>query len=426
MSCEVGLLCTPHPPRRPAVTGGHSLWPTDHAIAKPAPPLTAGRTPGSTVTGLLSVLAMVLAVVLGALAPPEAAARTAVIRSVFGTLPDGGVVELYRLSNSKGMQVSVINYGGIITSIQVPDRNGKRADVVLGYDSLGGYVKNPSYFGALVGRYANRVGKAQFTLDGKTYRLAANNDANSLHGGLKGFDKALWKATPLEDGSHAGVVLTYTSVDGEEGYPGNLSLRATFTLSESNELSMEYSATTDKPTVINLTHHDYFNLAGEGSGDVLGHRLQLFARRYTPVNAAKLPVGELAPVAGTPLDFVTPRLIGEGINADHEQIRLGGGYDHNFVINPVKNALALAARVEEPKSGRVLEVRTTEPGVQLYTANHLDGSPGKAGHRYAKHGAFCLETQHFPDSPNQASFPTTVLRPGQTFRSQTVYAFSVK
>lgn len=357
------------------------------------------------------------------LAPAWAAQSVA--RSAFGTLPGGARVELFTLTNAKGTEVRVLDYGGIITSIKVPDRRGTLGDVVLGYGSLEGYVENPSYMGALVGRYANRIGKAQFTLDGTTYTLAVNNGENSLHGGRKGFDKAVWKATPFERPGQVGVTLTHTSPDGDEGYPGALSLHVTYTLNVSNELTLDYSATTDKATVLNLTHHDYFNLAGEGSGDVLGHRVQLFAKRFTPVDTNLIPSGTAADVAGTPFDFRKPTRLGTRIRSDDPQLKLAGGYDHNFVIDHEGKALAVAARVEEPNSGRVLEVRTTEPGVQFYTANWLD-VVGKDGHAYQRNHAFCLETQHFPDSPNKPSFPTTTLRPGQTFHSTTVYAFSVK
>lgn len=351
--------------------------------------------------------------------------KPAVSHGSFGKLPDGTGVESFTLTNSSGMAVSVINYGGIITAIKVPDRRGKLGDVVLGYGSMQGYVKNPAYLGAIIGRYANRIGKAQFTLDGKTYHLAANNDGNTLHGGIKGFDKAVWQAKSFEKPGEVGVTLTHTSPDGEEGYPGALAVRVTYTLDEANELTLDYSATTDKPTVLNLTHHDYFNLAGEGSGDVMGHLMTINADRYTPVDATLIPLGALASVAGTPLDFRHPTPIGARIDSNDEQIKLGVGYDHNFVINRTDNALATAARVEEPKSGRVLEVRTTEPGVQFYSANHLDGFAGKAGHHYNKRNAFCLETQHYPDSPNEPNFPTTTLRPGAEFHSRTVYAFKV-
>jgi aldose 1-epimerase len=323
------------------------------------------------------------------------------------------------------VEVRVINYGAIITSIRVPDRNGKLGDVVLGYDSLDGYVTNPAYLGALVGRYANRIGKAQFTLDGKTYTLAANNKPNSLHGGVKGFDKAVYRIRLLEKPGQVGVELSHVSPAGDEGYPGSLALRATYTLSDNNELSLDYSATTDQPTVVNVTHHDYFNLAGEGSGNVLSHLLMIDAENYTPVDANMIPLGTLAPVANTPFDFRKPTPIGARIDAQDPQIARGAGYDHNFVVKHQGKDLARAARVEEPKSGRVLEVRTTEPGVQFYSANWLEVT-GKQGHVYGKRDAFCLETQHYPDSPNKPAFPTTTLRPGATFQSRTVYAFSVK
>jgi len=359
-----------------------------------------------------------------------AKAKSSVTESAFGTLPDGTRVEQFTLRNSSGMEVGVLDYGGIIRSIRVADRHGKFSDVVLGYDSMGGYARNPAYFGALVGRYANRIAKAQFALDGKTYTLAANNAPNTLHGGLKGFDKAVWHAETFEKKSGVGVVLTHTSPDGEEGYPGNLKMRVTYTLSDANELSLEYSATTDKTTVVNLTHHDYFNLGGEGSGAVLGTLLRINAHRYTPVDATMVPTGVLANVVGTPFDFTKLTPIGARIEADDAQLKLGAGYDHNFVIDRGDSAanteqLSLAARVEEPQSGRVLEVRTTEPGVQFYSANHLDVK-GKAGHVYKARDAFCLETEHFPDSPNKPEFPTTTLQPGEMFYSRTVYAFSAR
>ena len=358
-------------------------------------------------------------------APQASAPKASVGRSAYGTLPDGTAVEQFTLTNPSRMEVRVITYGGIITAIKVPDREGKLADVVLGFDSLDGYIKNPPYFGAIIGRYANRIGGAQFKLDGKTYKLAANNGKNTLHGGLKGFDKYVWQAEPFEKPGEVGVVLSRTSPDGEEGFPGALTVHVTYTLTDTNELALDYAATTDKPTVLNLTNHSYFNLAGEGSGTALHHVLTLNADRFTPSNDSQIPLGELASVAGTPFDFRTPTAIGARIDAADPQLEIGAGYDHNYVVNHQGNDLALAARVEEPKSGRVLEVRTTEPGVQLYSANHLDGSPGKSGHAYAPRDAFCLETQHFPDSPNHPSFPTTTLRPGEQFQSRTVYAFSV-
>jgi aldose 1-epimerase len=364
----------------------------------------------------------------GAAATAKAAraAKATVTKSSYGVLPDGTAIDLFTLTNASGMQLNAITFGGAVTSIKVPDRKGVLADVTLGYDSLDEYVKNPPHFGALIGRYGNRIGKAQFTLDGKTYKLTANNNGNSLHGGPTGFDKRVWQAESFDKADGVGVVLTRTSPDGEEGFPGNLSVRVTYTLTNANEFSIEYFATTDKPTVVNLTHHDYFNLAGEGAGDVLGHRLQIKASRYTPVDSTLVPTGHFADVSGTPLDFRDPIPLGRYINRADPLITLASGYDHNFVLDHPAGELSFAARIEERNSGRVMEVRTTEPGLQLYTANHLDGSKGKNGHAYAKRSGFCLETQHFPDSPNKPEFPSTTLLPGQEYRSQTVYAFSAK
>lgn len=353
------------------------------------------------------------------------AAKEMVTRAAFGALPDGTTINAFKLANASGASVTALDYGGIITSIEVPDRAGQLADVVLGYDTLEGYLSDNSYYGAIIGRFANRIGGARFTLDGQLYKLAANNGPNTLHGGLKGFDKAVWHAEPFERDGLAGVRLTHTSPDGDEGFPGTLSVSVTYTFNTKNELAIDYEATTDKATVLNLTNHSYFNLGGEGSGDVLAHRLTINADNYTPVDANLIPVGEIASVASTPLDFRTQSEIGARIS--EPMLRTTNGYDHNYVIRRAAAGEALAARVDEPKSGRVLEVFTTEPGVQLYTANHLDGSKlARAGHTYGKHAAFCLETQHYPDSPNEASFPTTTLRPGETFRSRTVYAFSVR
>lgn len=346
-------------------------------------------------------------------------------REPFGTLPDGTAVELFTLRNASGMEVKVTNYGGIITELKVPDRDGKIDDITLGYDNLDGYLKSSPYFGALIGRYGNRIGKAQFKLDGNTYKLPANDGPNTLHGGTTGFDKVVWQAEPFEREGERGIVFTYTSPDGDQGFPGTLNAKVTYTLTDNNELTFDYEATTDKPTVVNLTQHAYFNLAGDGSGDILGHELMINADRYTPVDAQLIPTGELAKVEGTPFDFRTKKPIGEGVDAAHEQIKRGGGYDHNFVLNRAGEGLELAARVEEPKTGRVMEVFTTEPGVQFYSGNFLDGSiTGKNGHVYNKRYGLCLETQHFPDSPNQPSFPSTRLDPGQTYSSKTVYRFS--
>lgn len=377
---------------------------------------------------------LTLAVALAGCDPPApgsaagqvaAPAKTTVTRAAFGALPDGTAIESFTLTNASGASVTAVTYGGVIVSIRVPDRNGKLDDVVLGYDTLDGYVGDSSYYGAIVGRYGNRIGGARFALDGRTYELAANNGPNSLHGGLKGFDRAVWHAEPFERDGTAGVVLTHTSADGDEGFPGALSVSVTYAFNDSSELAIDYRATTDKATVLNLTNHSYFNLGGDGSGDVLGHRLTLNADRYTPVDKDMIPVDELASVASTPLDFRVATPIGARI--EDPALKPATGYDHNYVINRSGASEVLAARVEDPKSGRVLEVFTTEPGVQLYTANHLDGSRiGRAGHVYERYGAFCLETQHYPDSPNKPSFPTTTLRPGETFRSRTVYAFSVE
>jgi aldose 1-epimerase len=347
-------------------------------------------------------------------------------KAVFGTTPDGQAVEVYTLTNPQGMEVRAITYGGIITSLRVPDRNGEFDDIALGFDNLEGYLKNPPFFGAIIGRYGNRIAKGQFTLDGKTYDLAINNPPNHLHGGVKGFDKVVWKAESFKKDDAVGIVFTHTSQDGDEGYPGTLSLRVTYTLTAGNELEVDYEATTDRATPVNLTQHTYFNLAGEGSGDVLNHQLTIHGSRYTPVDSTLIPTGELAPVEGTPLDFRTPTAIGARINDTHQQIRYGNGYDHNFVIDRSSEGLVPAARVVEPTSGRVLEVSTTEPGMQFYTGNFLNGLTGKSGHVYAQRTGFCLETQHFPDSPNKPEFPSTIVRPGETHRSKTVFAFSVQ
>jgi aldose 1-epimerase len=337
----------------------------------------------------------------------------------FGKLPDGTVVDCYALTSAKGMLVKVTNYGAIITELQVPDRQGQPRDIVLGFDNLDQYLKKHPYFGATVGRFANRIAKGRFTLDGKTYALATNNGPNHLHGGLKGFDKVIWKAEPL---AGAAVKFTYTSPDGEEGSPGTLAATVTMTVTDANELRLDYTATTDKPTPINLTNHSYFNLAGEGSA--LDHEMMIAADHYTPVDEALIPTGEIAPVKGTLMDFTTPQPIGSRFAQFHTQ---PVGYDHNYVLNAGGKSLALAARVHEPGSGRVMEVHTTQPGVQFYTANFLNGSlTGKRGVVYQQHSAFCLETQHFPDSVNQPAFPSVVLRPGHTYRQTTLYKFSTQ
>jgi aldose 1-epimerase len=347
-------------------------------------------------------------------------------KEAFGATPDGQSVDLYTMANVHGMEVRTMNYGGIVVSWRVPDRKGMSADIVLGYDDLQPYLTNKPYFGALIGRYGNRIANGKFKLDGVEYQLAKNNGSNSLHGGLKGFNKVLWRTEPVETARGVGVTLSYTSKDGEEGFPGNLKTKVTYTLTDQDELIFDYEATTDKATPVNLTHHGYFNLAGEGNGDALQHELMLNTDRFTPVDKTLIPTGALRSVTGTPLDFTRPTAIGERINDNFEQLTLAGGYDHNFVVNRKGSGLELAARVYEPNSGRVMEVLTTEPGIQFYSSNFLDGEKGKKGHIYNKHAALCLETQHFPDSPNHPEFPSTILRPGQTYHSQTVYKFSTK
>jgi aldose 1-epimerase len=355
----------------------------------------------------------------------EAEARKQVTKRPFGQTAEGAAVELYTLTNQNGLEVAITNYGGAVVSIKAPDRNGNLADVVLGFDTLDGYLKEHPYFGSLIGRYGNRIGKGRFTLNGVAYVLARNNGENHLHGGLKGFDKVVWKPVEPAAKDAQTLVLSYLSKDGEEGYPGNLSVTVTYSLNDANELRIDYAATTDKDTVVNLTNHSYFNLAGQGQGDILGHEVMTNADRFTPVDAGLIPTGELRSVEGTPFDFRKPTAIGARINQADQQLKLGRGYDHNFVLNRETEGLALAARVTEPGSGRVLEVLTTEPGLQFYTGNFLDGTiRGKGGKVYGQRYGFCLETQHFPDSPNKPRFPSTVLKPGQRYQSTTVYRFS--
>jgi aldose 1-epimerase len=345
--------------------------------------------------------------------------KAGVRKAVFGKLPDGRAVRRYTLTNAHGLFAKILDYGTIIAELHVPDRHGSLGDIVHGFDDLGPYLGRHPYFGCTVGRVANRIAKGRFTLDGTTYRLAVNNGENHLHGGLKGFDKVLWQAEPQPG---AAVKFCYTSPDGEEGYPGALAVAVTMTLTDADELRIDYVATTDKATPVNLTNHSYFNLAG--AGQVLQHELMLAADHYTSVHADLIPTGEIKPVKGTPLDFTSPT----PIEARFAQLRGAPvGYDHNFVLNSGGESPALAARVYEPGSGRVIEARTTQPGIQLYTANFLDGSlKGKRGVAYQRYSAFCLETQHFPDSVNQPQFPSTILRPGETYRQTTVYKFSTK
>lgn len=349
----------------------------------------------------------------------EGGAAMNVSKAEFGKMPDGTAVDLYTLTNG-AMTVKVTNYGGIITHILAPDRNGKVADVALGFDELSGYLGGHPFFGAIAGRYANRIGNARFTLNGKEYALAANDGVNHLHGGKIGFDKKLWKAEPVKGRNFVGVKLSYVSPDGEEGYPGTLTSVVTYELTAKNELRMNYQATTDMDTVLNLTNHTYFNLGGVGGGDVLGHEMTFYADSFTPVDAGLIPTGEIKSVKGTPWDFLTAHTIGERIG------QIQGGYDHNHVLRNQSGKLALAVKVVEPKSGRVMQVYTTQPGVQFYTGNFLDGSVKGKGTAYGKHAGFCLETQHYPDSPNKPQFPSVVLKPGMVYRQTTVYAFSAQ
>lgn len=348
-----------------------------------------------------------------------------IAREAWGRLPDGTPVDLYTLRNANGVEARISNYGGIVTSLKVPDRSKRLGDVVLGYETLEGYLKASPYFGCLVGRYGNRIARGAFSLDGKTYSLATNNYPNHLHGGNQGFDKRVWKARAEMKPEGPRLELTYVSRDGEEGYPGTLTVKAVYTLAQNNALRLEYTATTDKPTVVNLTQHSYFNLAGRG--DILSHVVYLNADKFTPVDSTLIPNGELRDVAGTPFDFRAPTAIGARIDQDDEQLKFGGGYDHNWVIDKPLGQMGLQARVFEPTTGRILEVHSDQPGLQFYTGNFLDGTiTGKDGWTYQHRNGFCMEPQHYPDSPNQPSFPSVVLRPGQTYRNTIVYRFSAR
>jgi len=348
-----------------------------------------------------------------------------VTKESFGKLPDGTPVDLYTLRNASGLEARIMTYGGIIVSLKTPDRSGKLADIVLGFDSLSGYLKDSPYFGAIIGRYENRIARGRFTLDGKTYQLPINNAPNSLHGGTRGFDKVVWDATTSSDDfGLVRLALNHVSPDGDQGYPGTVRVQVTYTLTDSNALAVTYRATTDKATPINLSQHSYFNLTGDAQRDILGHVLTLNADRYTPVDTTLIPTGEIASVAGTPFDFRSATAIGARIDASDEQIRRGRGYDHNFVLTRTDSVLVPAAHVLEPTSGRTMDVYTEQPGVQFYTGNFLDGTiHGKSGRVYGRRFAFCLETQHYPDSPNKPQFPSTILRPGETFSSGTVFVF---
>ncbi|UCH98603.1 MAG: galactose mutarotase [Candidatus Aminicenantes bacterium] len=340
------------------------------------------------------------------------------IKSNFGKTKEGQPVDLYTITNANGMTVKITNYGGIVTSLKVPDKNGKFADVVLGFDSLDKYLEGHPYFGAIVGRYGNRIARGKFTLNGTEYQLATNNGENHLHGGIKGFDKVVWNVEIVKEENEIGIKLSYLSKDGEEGYPGNLSAVVTYTLTNDNELKIHYEAETDKSTPVNLTHHSYFNLKGAGNGDILGHLLTFNADRFTPVDEGLIPTGEIKSVKDTPMDFTVLKAIGERI----KQVK--GGYDHNYVLNDWDGSLRRAAKVVEPRFGRVMEVWTTEPGLQFYSGNFLDGTiRGKNGKVYYKHYGFCLETQHFPDSPNKLRFPSVILEPGKKYTHTTIYRF---
>jgi aldose 1-epimerase len=374
-------------------------------------------------------MAVVAAVGLGMCATtPE----LTIEKAPFGTV-DGKAVDLYTLTNAKGVEMKVTNYGGTVTSLKIPDKAGQMGDIVLGFSDVSGYVSpaflkaNP-YFGAIIGRYGNRIGGAKFTLEGKECTLAKNNGPNNLHGGVKGFDKLIWDVKEIKGKTSVGLEFTYVSKDGEEGFPGTLTATVTYTLTNSNEFKIDYKATADKPTVCNLTHHSYFNLSGEGSGDILGTEIQLYASKYTPVDSTLITTGEITDVKGTPFDFLKSTPIGTRVNEDNEQLKFGKGYDHNWVIDRKgSKGLVLAATAYDPKSGRAMDVLTTEPGIQMYVGNFLDGSlVGKGGKNYIHRSGFCLETQHYPDSPNKPKWPSVELKPGQTYKTSTVYKFYTK
>jgi aldose 1-epimerase len=371
-------------------------------------------------------LPLALAVTFALGAAMSTNATTRIERKPFGRTPAGEAVELFTFSRAGAPKVAITNLGGHVVSILAPDRSGRVADVTLGYRDFAGYLGDTSYLGSLVGRYANRIAKGRFTLDGKTYALALNNGPNSLHGGPTGFQTRVWAPKVVSGPDGDALELTYVSKDGEEGYPGTLTAKVVYSLRADGGLAIDYSATTDAPTIVNLTNHAYFNLAGEGEGTVLGHEMQIEADAFTPVDGTLIPTGEERPVEGTPFDFRRPVAIGARIDAADPQLKAGGGYDHNYVLRGKMGELRLAARVVEPKSGRVLEVLTTEPGLQFYSGNFLDGKVvGKSGKPYVRRGAFCLEAQHFPDSPNRPEWPSVVLRSGQTYRQTTVYRFTV-
>ncbi len=335
-------------------------------------------------------------------------------------------VFLFTLTNNNNIEISITNYGGTVTSLKVPDKTGQVKDIVLGFNDLKSYLNDHPYFGSIIGRYGNRIANGKFSLNGKEYILAKNNGTNNLHGGIKGFDKQIWNVNEIKDKSSVGIELTYLSKDGEEGFPGNLSVAVTYTINNNNEFRIDYKATTDIVTICNLTNHSYFNLSGEGNGSILDHEVMIKANKYTPINSSLITTGELADVTGTPFDFQTPTPIGKNINEDNLQLKYAGGYDHNYVLDKPKDskALLLAATVNNPKSGRSMDVLTTEPGIQFYSGNFLDGTlVGKSGKNYNQRYGFCLETQHYPDSPNKPNFPSTILEPGQTYLTSTIYKF---
>lgn len=372
---------------------------------------------------MLSAIILCAALLAGCATTPASGGK--VFSASFGKTPDGAPVKIFTLRNARGAEVKISNYGGIVTSLKVPDRDGKLGDVVLGYGTLDEYLKASPYFGCLVGRYGNRIAKGRFTLNGKTFQLATNNGVNALHGGVKGFDKVLWDGKPVESKLGPALQLDHVSKNGEEGYPGNLTVTAVYTLTDDNSLRLDFTATTDKDTVVNLTHHSYFNLAG--SGDILGHEVMIASDEFTPVDATAIPTGELKAVKGTPFDFNTPATVGARINDDDEQLKFGKGYDHNWVIKKPAGQMGLMARVTEPVSGRVMEVLSDEPGLQFYSGNFLDGTiKGKGGQVCPFRGGFCMEPQHYPDSPNQPNFPSTVLKPGDIYKNSIIYKFSVR
>jgi aldose 1-epimerase len=378
-------------------------------------------TPYRTICAVLAVSALMVAMFS---ITAGAKSKMRIEKQPFGKTEEGQPVDLYTLKNNKGMEVAITNYGGTVVSIKVPDREGKIGDIVLGYDTIPEYENGTSYFGGTIGRYANRIAHGTFKLDGVTYHIPKNDGDNSLHGGIKGFNKRIWTAKDVSTSAGQALEITYLSKDGEEGFPGNLSAKVVFTLpANENELRIEYTATTDKDTVVNLTNHSYWNLSGPGSGDILHDEMTIYASRFTPIDQTLIPTGELREVKGTPFDFLKATAIGARINQDNEQLKFGKGYDHNWVLDRKGPGMFLAARAYDPHSGRVLEVLTTQPGIQFYTGNFLNGAKGKGGVAYNYRSAFCLETQHFPDSPNHPKFPTTELKPGQHYDQVTVFKF---